>query len=94
MVCVTYLQTMEMIARSVLTLREYMHEKGFVESELSPIKPVLDSFYTSRIGIRILLEQHLSLRDQINNPIPGYTGIINRYTNPKDVAQLAVYGLF
>ena len=48
-------QTMEMMARSVLTLREQMREKGFMETELAPIKPALDSFYTSRIGIRILL---------------------------------------
>lgn len=84
-------QTMEMIARSVLTVREQMREKGYLESELSPIKPVLDSFYTSRIGIRIILEQHLSLSEQMKNPIPGYTGIINNNTNPSEVATLAMY---
>ena len=68
-----------------------MREKGYLESELSPIKPVLDSFYTSRIGIRILLEQHLSLSEQMKNPIPGYTGIINNNTNPSEVASLAMY---
>ena len=82
---------MEMIARSVLTVREQLREKGYLESELSPIKPVLDSFYTSRIGIRIILEQHLSLSEQMKNPIPGYTGIINNNTNPSEVATLAMY---
>lgn len=61
-----------------------------MENELEPLKPYLDSFYTSRIGIRILLEQHLSLEEQMKNPIPGYTGIINRHTNPHDVTQLAM----
>ncbi|KAK8821325.1 hypothetical protein WA538_005952, partial [Blastocystis sp. DL] len=81
--------TMEMIARSVLTIRQQMREKGYVESELSAVKPVLDSFYTSRIGIRIILEQHISLFDQMKKPIPGYTGIINNNTNPSEVAHLA-----
>lgn len=80
---------MEMIARSVLTIRQQMREKGYVESELSAVKPVLDSFYTSRIGIRIILEQHISLSDQMKKPVPGYTGIINNNTNPSDVAHLA-----
>lgn len=82
---------MEMMARSVFALRQQMEEKGVRENALTPIKPVLDSFYTSRIGIRILLEQHLSLEEQMKDPIPGYTGIINRYTNPYDVTQLAMY---
>lgn len=47
------------MARSVFSVRESMREKGLTESELSPIKPVLDSFYTSRIGIRILLGTNL-----------------------------------
>ena len=74
---------MEMIARSVLTIRQQMREKGYA------VKPVLDSFYTSRIGIRIILEQHISLFDQMKKPIPGYTGIINNNTNPSEVAHLA-----
>lgn len=82
---------MEMMARSVFSLRQRLQEKGAVENELEPLKPYLDSFYTSRIGIRILLEQHLSLEEQMKNPIPGYTGIINRYTNPHDVTQLAMW---
>lgn len=27
----------------------------------------------------------------MRDPIPGYTGIINRHTNPYDVAQLAMF---
>lgn len=91
---------MEMMARSVFSIRESMREKGMTENDLQPIKPVLDSFYTSRIGIRILLgmfissiwmvEQHLSLEEQMKDPIPGYTGIINRHTNPYEVTQLAM----
>lgn len=30
----------------------------------------------------------------MRDPIPGYTGIINRNTNPYDVAQLAMCALF
>ncbi|OAO15603.1 pyruvate dehydrogenase kinase [Blastocystis sp. ATCC 50177/Nand II] len=82
--------TMEMMARSVFSVKEEIERSGKMDTELDPIKPALDSFYTSRIGIRILLEQHLSLEEQMRDPIPGYTGIINRNTNPYDVAQLAI----
>ena len=37
----------------------------------------------------IILEQHISLFDQMKKPIPGYTGIINNNTNPSEVAHLA-----
>lgn len=37
------------------------------------------------------IEQHLSLEEQMKDPIPGYTGIINRNTNPSEVTQLAMY---
>lgn len=46
---------MEMMARSVFSVKEMMQQNGLTDKELAPIKPVLDSFYTSRIGIRILL---------------------------------------
>ena len=92
---------MEMMARSVFSVKEMMQQNGRTDKELAPIKSVLDSFYTIRIGIRILLglcwcwcrraEQHLSLEEQMRDPIPGYTGIINRHTNPYDVAQLAMF---
>ena len=91
---------MEMIARSVFQVKETIERNGMTDKELDPIRPALDSFYTSRIGIRILLgfhvcivwllEQHLSLEEQMRDPIPGYSGIINRNTNPYDVAQLAM----
>jgi pyruvate dehydrogenase kinase 2/3/4 len=68
------------------------------------IQSFLDRFYMSRIGIRMLIGQHIALTD--NNPYrdPDYVGIICTKTNVHDLAQEAIenarfvcedhYGLF
>ncbi len=49
------------------------------------ISEFLDRFYMSRIGIRMLIGQHIALR----NPNPGWVGIINSKTSPVDVIRRA-----
>jgi pyruvate dehydrogenase kinase 2/3/4 len=46
----------------------------------------LDRFYLSRIGIRILIAQHLALHD----PVPGYSGIIALEMDPVEVVKIAI----
>ena len=47
----------------------------------------LDRFYMSRIGIRVLAGQYLSLR---NPTIDGFIGMIYQHTSPCEVMKLAV----
>eukprot|EP01113_Clastostelium_recurvatum_P023759 TRINITY_DN2832_c0_g2_i1.p1 TRINITY_DN2832_c0_g2~~TRINITY_DN2832_c0_g2_i1.p1 ORF type:complete len:450 (+),score=90.61 TRINITY_DN2832_c0_g2_i1:85-1350(+) len=46
----------------------------------------LDSFYTRRIGIRLLISQHFSLVEQVDKPLQDYVGIICKHTNVNQVA--------
>ena len=49
------------------------------------IDRVLKSFYTSRIGVRFLMEQHITARDRL----PGFCGIIQQACKPDEVAHNA-----
>ena len=68
------------------------------------IQAFLDRFYMSRIGIRMLIGQHIALQNQRQDGDPNYVGIICTKTNVKDLATEAIenarfvcedhYGLF
>lgn len=68
------------------------------------IQSFLDRFYMSRIGIRMLIGQHIALTDQSHHRDPTYVGIICTKTNVRDLAEEAIenarfvcedhYGLF
>ncbi|SPO03414.1 related to pyruvate dehydrogenase kinase isoform 2, mitochondrial [Cephalotrichum gorgonifer] len=70
----------------------------------SNIQGFLDRFYMSRIGIRMLLGQHIALTSQNHYRDPTYVGIICTKTNVHELAQEAIenarfvcedhYGLF
>jgi len=70
----------------------------------SKIQEFLDRFYMSRIGIRMLIGQHVALMDQKSHSDPNYVGIICTKTNVSELAQEAIdnarfvcedhYGLF
>lgn len=70
----------------------------------STIQSFLDRFYMSRIGIRMLIGQHIALTEQTHVKHPHYVGIICTKTNVKDIALEAIdnarfvcedyYGLF
>ncbi|CAM6010633.1 unnamed protein product [Sphagnum balticum] len=57
-------------------------------NELPEIHQFLDRFYMSRIGIRMLIGQHVALHQQ--NPAPGYVGLISAGVSPVEVAQNAI----
>ncbi|KAF2262343.1 alpha-ketoacid dehydrogenase kinase [Lojkania enalia] len=54
------------------------------------IQAFLDRFYMSRIGIRMLIGQHIALTDQRQRSDPNYVGIICTKTNVRDLAQEAI----
>lgn len=56
----------------------------------STIQSFLDRFYMSRIGIRMLIGQHIALTDQSHHRDPNYVGIICTKTNVQDLAQEAI----
>ncbi|EEP81438.1 hypothetical protein UREG_06303 [Uncinocarpus reesii 1704] len=70
----------------------------------SDIQSFLDRFYMSRIGIRMLIGQHIALTQQTHEYHPNYVGIICTKTNVRELAQEAIenarfvcedhYGLF
>lgn len=70
----------------------------------SAVQSFLDRFYMSRIGIRMLIGQHIALTDQTRERHPNYVGIICTKTNVRELAEEAIenarfvcedhYGLF
>ena len=70
----------------------------------SGVQAFLDRFYMSRIGIRMLLGQHVALTAQRRRPEPDYVGVICTRADVRELAQEAIenarfvcedhYGLF
>lgn len=84
-------------------INEYKRKKQRMQID-SSIQSFLDRFYMSRIGIRMLIGQHIALTDQAKHHHPNYVGIICTKTNVKELAEEAIenarfvcedhYGLF
>ena len=88
------------IAQGIL---EYKRKRQRMQIDHN-IQAFLDRFYMSRIGIRMLIGQHIALTDQRTQSDPNYVGIICTKTYVRDLAQEAIenarfvcedhYGLF
>ncbi|MCJ1372422.1 hypothetical protein MMC20_003646 [Loxospora ochrophaea] len=88
------------VAQGIL---EYKRKRQRMQID-SSIQNFLDRFYMSRIGIRMLIGQHIALTDQKQHNEPNYVGIICTKTNVRELAQEAIenarfvcedhYGLF
>lgn len=108
---IRFKNTLERIKRrhdSVVTtvaqgILEYKRKRQRLQIDHN-IQQFLDRFYMSRIGIRMLIGQHIALTDQRTHSDPNYVGIICTKTNVRDLAQEAIenarfvcedhYGLF
>ncbi|CAM0906962.1 unnamed protein product [Alopecurus aequalis] len=70
---------------------QQLKNEQFSSRKLPPgfeeIHEFLDRFYMSRIGIRMLIGQHVALHDP--EPEPGVIGLINTKLSPIQVAQIA-----
>lgn len=64
-----------------LGLRELQHKRGGQEMD-QEINDALDRFYKTRIGIRLLIGQHISLK----HARPGWVGIIHGECAPAQIA--------
>ena len=76
-----------MIASGVYALREELEGRGTDLRSLPEIHQFLDGFYMSRIGIRMLIGQHVSLHDPQKD---GYIGLIHTSVSPHQVASDAI----
>ncbi|GMH78944.1 hypothetical protein TrLO_g8642 [Triparma laevis f. longispina] len=81
------------MARGAFELRAAIREGKYGRGgkadfeEMEGMHKFLDNFYMSRIGIRMLIGQYLSLRQP---PMDGYVGMICQKTSPGKVVQQAV----
>lgn len=70
---------------AIIGLRKSLGEQSL--EEYPEIHSFLDGFYLSRIGIRILIGQHISLHDP---PREDYIGAINTKCDPHMLAEHAI----
>ncbi|PAN15071.1 hypothetical protein GQ55_2G449100 [Panicum hallii var. hallii] len=87
MVKVRHNNVVPTIALGVQQLKNQMCRTRKVPFGFDEINEFLDRFYLSRIGIRMLIGQHVALHDP--EPEPGVIGLINTRLSPIQVAQAA-----
>uniref|UniRef100_A0A7S4RJ49 Protein-serine/threonine kinase n=1 Tax=Ditylum brightwellii TaxID=49249 RepID=A0A7S4RJ49_9STRA len=76
------------MARGAYELRAATRQRGETDfTEMEEPHAFLDRFYISRIGIRVLIGQYLSLRQQ---PVHNYIGIICQKTSPYEIVKRAI----
>ncbi|CAG9463186.1 unnamed protein product [Pedinophyceae sp. YPF-701] len=75
-----------MMAMGVSELRRELSQQVSLR-DVPEIHQFLDGFYLSRIGIRMLIGQHIALHEP---PRPGHIGLIDTKTNPIQVAEDAI----
>ncbi|KAL5198014.1 hypothetical protein ABZP36_001526 [Zizania latifolia] len=75
------------MALGVQQLKKEQCRTRKIPSGFEEIHEFLDRFYMSRIGIRMLIGQHVALHDP--DPQPGVIGLINTKLSPIQVAQAA-----
>lgn len=75
-----------MMALGVQQLKKDLNPK-LVYEDLDEIQQFLDRFYLSRIGIRMLIGQHVALHDP--DPAPDCVGYIHTKMSPVEVARSA-----
>lgn len=88
------------VAQGIL---EYKRKRQRMQID-GTIQSFLDRFYMSRIGIRMLIGQHIALTDQRSHSDENFVGIICTKTNVRELAEEAIenarfvcedhYGLF
>ncbi|XP_010276553.1 PREDICTED: pyruvate dehydrogenase (acetyl-transferring) kinase, mitochondrial-like [Nelumbo nucifera] len=84
MIKVRHNNVVPMMALGVNQLKKDLDPK-IVPEDLDEIHEFLDRFYMSRIGIRMLIGQHVALHDP--NPQPDRVGYIHSKMSPMEVAR-------
>ncbi|KAL6519727.1 hypothetical protein OROMI_032621 [Orobanche minor] len=86
MIKVRHNNVVPMMALGVQQLKKDLNPK-IDYKDLDEIHQFLDRFYMSRIGIRMLIGQHVALHDP--NPLPDCVGYIHTKMSPVEVATSA-----
>eukprot|EP00656_Telonema_subtile_P003394 TRINITY_DN11552_c0_g1_i1.p1 TRINITY_DN11552_c0_g1~~TRINITY_DN11552_c0_g1_i1.p1 ORF type:complete len:498 (+),score=103.64 TRINITY_DN11552_c0_g1_i1:63-1556(+) len=82
-------RVIERMAQGVIELRQEIQEHPTVtwdQQIQGDVTQVLDRFFTARIGLRLLVEQHFRAHD---SP-PGFSGAIESNCSPESVAKDAI----
>ncbi|KAF9618058.1 hypothetical protein IFM89_000009 [Coptis chinensis] len=87
MIKVRHNNVVPMMALGVQQLKKELNPKILYQIHLDEIHQFLDRFYMSRIGIRMLIGQHVALHDP--NPPPDCVGYIHTKMSPMEVARNA-----
>ncbi|KAF7054039.1 hypothetical protein CFC21_061809 [Triticum aestivum] len=87
MIRVRHTNVVPTMALGVQQLKKDLGGTKAFPSGINEIHQFLDRFYMSRIGIRMLIGQHVALHDP--DPEPGVIGLINTRLSPMLVARLA-----
>ena len=69
-------------------IRASWHSQDVEFADQEQIHNFLDGFYMSRIGIRMLIGQYLSLREESVGS--GYVGLVCQHTSPKEICMAAM----
>ncbi|XP_015060760.1 pyruvate dehydrogenase (acetyl-transferring) kinase, mitochondrial-like [Solanum pennellii] len=83
MIKVRHNNVVPMMALGVKQLKK--ERPQFDYKDLKEVHQFLDRFYLSRIGIRMLIGQHVALHDP--NPLPNCVGYIHTKMSPLEVAR-------
>ncbi|KAL3626650.1 hypothetical protein CASFOL_030199 [Castilleja foliolosa] len=86
MIKVRHNNVVPMMALGVQQLKKDLNPK-INYNDLDEIHQFLDRFYLSRIGIRMLIGQHVALHDP--NPLPDCVGYIHTKMSPIEVSRTA-----
>ncbi|KAF8394737.1 hypothetical protein HHK36_020954 [Tetracentron sinense] len=86
MIKVRHNNVVPMMALGVQQLKKDINPK-ILTQDLDEIHQFLDRFYMSRIGIRMLIGQHVALHDP--NPPPDCVGYIHTKMSPVEIARNA-----
>ncbi|XP_062211382.1 pyruvate dehydrogenase (acetyl-transferring) kinase, mitochondrial-like [Phragmites australis] len=87
MIRVRHTNVVPTIALGVQQLKKDLGGSKVFPPGIAEIHQFLDRFYMSRIGIRMLIGQHVALHDP--DPEPGVIGLINTKLSPMMVARIA-----
>lgn len=86
MIKVRHNNVVPMVALGIQQLKKGLGSaRGFYYEDLDEIHQFLDRFYMSRIGIRMLIGQHVALHEP--NPAPNIIGYIHKKVSPVEVCR-------
>jgi pyruvate dehydrogenase kinase 2/3/4 len=82
--------TLITMAKAAHEMRKLLGQDLDKFAEFEEVQESLDNFFLSRIGIRTLIGQYLSLSSNDSSPDPNTVGIIHHSASPYEIAKNAI----